>query len=1051
MEIGLLYKTGDIGVFNGVEIEYIGRKDFQVKLRGLRIELGEIDIKLKLIDGINSCVTLIKPINGIDSICSYVVGKNINSKQIKNILSESLPYYMVPSHIIFLDTMPLTANGKVDKSKLPDINLITNKIINEPVTPTQIVLSDIWKQLLNLTNIDINSSFFELGGDSLCSIRLVTCINSEFGIKLSMKDVFKYNTIYSLATYIDSLPKNYKEENINIAPSSNYYPISASQRMIYYSYNIAGNNSIIYNTPGGIIFDKHLNYKKLENCINILIKKHEILRTRFLTINSNVVQEIIPELHFNLSKFSAKYEDIDLIFKKFISSFDLSKAPLFKAQYIEFTNGKSMLLLDFHHIICDGKSISLFMEDLCNLYNSDDITSDYISNSNILSYKDYAVWENENLKNGKFNDAKQYWLNKFNDEIPTLDMPLSYERPSIMSYTGAKYSKTLDKNLSHKIYEIALKLKTTPYMLFLSAYYILLYKYTHQEDIVIGTPTESRVNSNLSSILGMFVNTLALRNKINSSLSFEDFVNNITKNCLEDFDHQMYPFSELTSNLNSLRNSSRNPLFNTMFVYQNSGYTKVFLDGINTSYYTPDTNISKFDISLEITPNDNNFDLSFEYSTELFSKTYISRLCNHFLKILNTITNNIDVKISDIHMLSDGETDTLLNKFNNTYYEYDKNETIIDIFDNIVSKNKYKNAIIFEDTYITYSKLNTISNQIANLLLSEGIKKGDIVGILLDRSYKIPICMIGILKAGASYLVIDPELPSERIEYMLRLTNCKIVLSSKTSPNINGAKSIYLDDMDLLNTYSIINPYVSINNNDTLSCVFTSGSTGRPKGILIKQLSMINLVNCYKKYMHIDSYDNFLSSCSVSFDMFAVEMFMPLLTGKTIILANYEEHKIPISMSNLILKHKVDFMLMTPSKFKLLLLSEDTRKCLSCIKSIQLGGEKLTSSLYNQIRKYSNAIIANEYGPSETTACCSCKEVTNENDINIGKPLCNIKIYICDKDMNLCPIGIPGEICISGDGVSYGYVNNNESNKKSFISNPFDNRHIIQNRRYWQI
>lgn len=971
---------------------------------------------------------MIKTSNGLDFLCSYVVTSSVSISAIKQELSKNLPYYMIPSHILLIDKMPINLNGKIDKKSLPPIILDTVSDIVNPTTNTEKTLVNICKTLLELDDISVTSSLFEMGADSLVAIRLSVEVFHDFHIQIGMKDIFANSTIRELASYIDGQNASLDTGKIAKAEKMEYYPVSSAEKRIYLASNLE--ESTVYNIAGGIIFDTLPDLNKLNMAFNELIKRHEILRTYFELVDGQIVQKIEKRIDFSLPYEKSNSDNIDQIFGQFNTCFAFNNAPLFKAKLVNMNDKKFALLLNMHHIIADGSSLNILLKELSFIYNGKKL--DPLP----IQYKDFSVWEQNQMDQKIYKQSEEFWLSQFSEEIPVLNMPTTYSRPSSQSFEGTHIRKDLGASLQKDLKKLAKQLRVTPFMLFLSCYYILLYKYSMQNEIIVGTPTVGRQLPELSNLIGMFVNTVALKTTLNPKATFIDYVQEVKQHCLSCFEHDSYPFDTLVKQLDLKRDPSRSPLFDTMFIYQNEETNSLSFDNINSSIYTPSGNTSKYDFSLEILPQKENCTLNLEYCTDLFSATYMEDFLLHYENILKQIINDPTKIISQIDMLSLKEKEKIQNTFNNNLLSYDKEKTIVDMFEDQVRKSPNSVAIKYESSKITYSDLNNLANQLAHMLLEKGLKKNDVVGVLLPRSFNIPMAMLGILKAGGAYLLIDSSLPQERIDYMLKKADVNFVITDSLQAKTN-VNHIILLEKQTLNSYSKDNLSLSFDNNTNLAVVFTSGSTGKPKGVLLRRLGMINLVNAYKKDLNIESFNTFLSICSIAFDMFAVEVFLPLLTGKLLVMANEEEQKIPASLSDLIVRNKADFILITPSKIKLLLLDNETAKCLSVLKSIQLGGEALTSSLYKELRALTNASICNEYGPTETTACCCFKEITSKDTISIGKPLANIQMYICDNNLSLCPAGVPGEICIAGLGVSYGYINDEEKTNKVFVRNPF--------------
>jgi len=1036
----LMYKTGDAGMYTEEgNIICLGRLDNQVKIRGLRIELDEIESELNKLPDINSCVVVKKIIShSHEVLCAYFTANTeVNITNLRKALEKSLPKYMVPTYFMQLDLLPYTPNGKIDRNKLPVPHHTSNSSEVLPArNNTDAKLIELFKTVLNINTISINDNFFELGGDSLSAINLSIQIQDELNVQIYARDILENPTIQELSDIITkmstiSIPK------IEPIKKASFYNISSAQKRMYFASKIAGSNSILYNTSGGLILDGVIDEKRLENCFNVLINRHESFRTYFEIQNENVVQKILDSCHFKLEIVeNAIFEDIDDLFKDFVKPFDLSIAPLFRAKLIYFSNGKSAIFIDMHHIISDGTSLNIFANELCKLYNGESLPE--IS----ITYKDFANFENERILNDDFKEAENYWINQFKTEIPILNMPTIHPRPAVQNFEGKKLYSLIDSNTTSKLETLSKQIEATPYMILLACYYILLYKYTSQDDIVVGSPIVNRSLAKNYSLIGMFVNSLALRTKIDKNLSFKEFVLIIKDYLLEAYKYQDYPFDELVDKLNIKRDTSRQPLFDTMFVYQNNGLAKINFNNIKTTYYIPDTNIAKYDLSLEAIPTDDKIQLSFEYATSLFDEEYIKKLSEHYLKILNIILDNTNIKLSNINMITSKEQDKILYEFNNNTPEYINNPKLTDLFETQVEKNANNTAIIFENRKLTYKDLNEKSNSLANCLINNGVNNKDVVCICLNRSLELIIAIFAVIKSGASYVLINHELPKERIKYIVNDSQSNYCIVNSLSNNlINISNSINIDNFDY-SKYS--NKNVTLENySDNLCIIYTSGSTGNPKGVMLHKHGFVNLVLAFDKKLELSKYSTILGLANITFDMFASDLFGATLLGNTFVLANEEQLNSPIEISNLITQNNVEFLVTTPSRIELLLL-EECNNPLKNVKAFILGGEKFPSNLYNKLRSVTDAQIYNGYGPTEITACCTLKHLTSDENITIGTPISNVQAYICDNNSNLVPIGLTGEICIAGAGVTNGYINNKEQTSKSFIKNPFGTGYLYK-------
>lgn len=1042
----LIYNTNDLAYYNEQgEIIHLGRNDFQIKLNGYRIELTEIENTISSFDGIEKSAVVCD--ENTKKLCAFYISKqDINIKNLKSFLLKKLPTYMMPYKFIKVTSFPFTPNGKLDRKalKIPNEINITNTEFVKPSSITDNKLYSLVKDIIKIDSFSMSNDIFSLGMDSINILNLSIKIEDTFNKRISPQQIISCSTLLDLSKLIDS----YSLDNRTLMPyiPTNYnlnYPTSSAQKRIYYSSQLAGKDSIVYNLPGGIILDKIPDIDKLEKCFNRLIDRHESLRTYFELENGEVVQKIVEKIKFKLDVDSANYEDINSCFKNFAKPFNLNTAPLFRAKLIKFENDKCLLLFDMHHIISDGTSLQILIKDLCALYNNDNLEK--IN----LTYKDFAVWENENINTELFENSKNYWISQFNDDIPVLDIPTNYPRPSKKSFEGAKIYKTLEKDLTNNIYEMCKKLNVTPYMLLLSAYYILLSKYSRQDDIVIGSPIIGRNNSQLSNIIGMFVNNLSLRAHIDENLSFSTFLKNIKNICLKAFEHQSYPFDRLVNDLNLKRDLGRNPLFDTMFIYQNDGYFPVSLDNIKSEYYMPDANISKFDLSLEVIPDDNTFKLNFEYCTKLFNESFIDNLSDHYINILKEIISNIDILISDITMLSNIEKNRILYTFNNTIVDYPSNISIVNLFEEQVKNTPNNIAIVFENEKLTYEELNHKANQLAHTILNQGVNTGDVIALLLDKSLEMIISILAVLKCNCAFLPIDINYPQERIDYMLKDSHSSLLISTGLfASNIDYAIKIMNVDLKESTMFNDIDKIENCGLNyssDNLAYImYTSGSTGTPKGVMIKQKSIIRLIK-NQNFIKFDKQEHILQSGSIVFDASTFEIWSALLNGFELYIIKKEDLLNPDVFQDYLIKNNITVLWLTAPLFNQLV--EEIPHMFKNVKYLLTGGDALSPKHVNMARVANpNLQIINGYGPTENTTFSVCFNIdkTYENNIPIGYPISNSTCYVCSNNGNLLPVGVPGELYVGGDGLAIGYLNNTSLTNEKFIDFPYTKNKVYK-------
>ena len=678
-----MYLTGDLGYMDENGIVYcLGRKDFQVKINGFRIELEEIDKVFMHFKQVQNAVSIILEENHKKHIVTYyTLSEEISEKDLYILLKEKLPHYMMPSRIVKLDSFPLTLNGKVDKKALPKVNLLDSSYaFIKPKTPMEIELASIWKEMFHTNKISTNFNFFAIGGDSLLAIKLSAKILDVFHVEVSVKDIFKTPVFSDLLNLIIKA-KEQTKCNLLVAEKQEFYPLSSAQKRIYYTNELIGGDHIVYNIPGGLLVNTVLEEEKVKNALHSLFKKHSSFRTSFVFVEGKPCQKIEDSIDFELTVKHNSYENLKKIVDAFPTSFDLSKAPLFHCTMYILDEEKTLLLMDAHHIILDGTSLSIMMKDFCDFYNG---TSTLTNKT--FSYKDFAVSENHLISPNKASAIENYWLSKFeNQSIPVLNLPYDYTRPPVKTYHGSKISKKIDRAEFDNYVNFAKSLGLSPYMFFLGCFFLVLYKYTSSEEhLIIGTPTAGRDLAEVQDLIGMFVNNVVLSYQMDKTDTLLAFLEKIKTTTIDALSYQPYPFDQLVKKLNVPKDNSRNPLFDVMFIYQNMESSKLSLDNHKVKVIEAKTNIAKFDLSLEIVPSSSTIYL--EYATDLFKKDTIKQFMQNYLETLSIVCQNVEQKIEDVSILSKEEENYLLHDFNDTKFAYPENETISTLFEKQVKK-----------------------------------------------------------------------------------------------------------------------------------------------------------------------------------------------------------------------------------------------------------------------------------------------------------------------------------------------------------------------------
>ncbi|MCK4259525.1 MAG: amino acid adenylation domain-containing protein, partial [Halanaerobiales bacterium] len=1053
-----MYKTGDMArLLTDGNIEFLGRIDHQVKIRGYRIELGEIESQLLNYNPIKEAIVVDQEDkNGSKYLCAYVVSEkevkvgDFTPKELREFLLISLPEYMIPSYFVQLDQMPLTANGKIDRKALPELEgkIVVGTEYEAPRNATEEKLVDIWGEVLGavlgIKKVGINDNFFELGGHSLKATILVAKMHKALNVEVPLNEIFKRPTIKGISEYIKNATKT-AYIAIEKVESAGYYEVSSAQKRMYMlqQFDLSSTN---YNMPGVLEVEGILNIERVEKAFYELIRRHESIRTSFETIEDKVIQKVNSYTHVE-AKFKVDYlnktdKAIEEVLNEFVTSFDLTKAPLFRVGVMKLQEDKHILLFDMHHIISDGISMGIFINEFAKFYEGKELDKLRIQ------YKDFAKWQNNLLRSDIMKKQEEYWISRFSNpiqndgQVPVLNMPTDYPRPTIQRFAGDSISFKLDKNLTQDLKRIAKETGSTMYMVLLSGVNILLSKYSGQEDIIVGSPIAGRPHADLAKIIGMFVNTLAMRNNPDGNKTYEEFLKEVKENSLKAYENQDYQFEELVEQLDLSRDMSRNPLFDVMFTMQNFNNGELKIENLEFKPFNYDQKISKFDLTIAAsegvsTDEAEEIILNFEYCTKLFKRETIERMKAHLTNIFKIVTVNTEVKLSEIDVLTKEERDMILYDINNTYTDYPRNKTLQDLFEEHVERTPNHIAVVFKEKNLTYKELNERSNSLANILRVNGVKEDTVIGIIAKKSLEVIVGVMAILKAGGAYLPIDLEYPENRINYMLEDSSVKILLTLgdlRKDIDFNGNTIDVLDET----LYSgKQNNLENINTPESLAYViYTSGSTGKPKGVMIEHRNVARLIKS-TNYVQFADGDKMLQTGTLAFDASIFEVWGALLNGLELHLASKDLILKTEAMEKYLVDNQISTVLFTTPLFNL--MAEEKVEMFKPLKYLFIGGDVISPKHVNKVKKVCNLNIVNLYGPTENTTVSTYFAVDQEDasNIPIGKPISNSTTYILDQYNNLSPIGVHGELHVGGDGLARGYVNNSELTAEKFIENPF--------------
>ncbi|MCF3627071.1 amino acid adenylation domain-containing protein [Planktothrix agardhii 1801] len=1058
-----LYKTGDLARYlpNG-SIECFGRIDNQVKIRGFRIELGEIEAILNQhLDVQTSCVIIREDLPGQKYLVAYIVSHYERIpmiSELRQFLAGNLPMYMVPQAFVFLESLPLTTNRKVDRRALPAPNLEGDRR-DQYVAPRNAIeemLVQIWTEVLKVGQVGIYDNFFEIGGHSLLATQLVSRIRSLFKIELPLRSLFAAATVAELAHLIEPL----QQQNLTLTvppilprTKDTELPLSFAQQRLWFLDQLQP-NSALYNIPMVLRLQGNLNQGALEQSLWSICDRHEVLRTNFVTINGQPTQviqttretiSVVDLQDLPIQEQAEKTQQLKQ--KQATQPFDLAKESLIRITLVVLSETEHLLLVCMHHIISDGWSIEVFIHELTTLYNA------YPQNqpANLaplpIQYADFAIWQRQWLQGDVLQTQLNYWQNQLADAPALLSLPTDHPRPAVQSFVGAYQEFSLSPALSQALTELSRKQGVTLFMTLLAAFDALLYRYTGSSDILVGTPIANRNRSEIEGLIGFFVNTLVLRTNLADNPSFSQLLTRVREVAMDAYAHQDLPFEMLVEALQPERDLSHTPIFQVAFVLQNTPKSEIEMTGLKVTDLPLENTTAKFDLTLAMVHTDNALNGVWEYNTDLFDSGTIERLAGHFVNLLAGIVANPQAQISQLPLLTEVEQQQLLIEWNNTQVDYPQIKCIHTLFEQQAERTPDAIAVVFENQQLTYTELNGRANQLAHYLQKLGVKADTLVGICVERSLEMMVGLLGILKAGGAYLPLDPEYPQERLSFMLEDSQVEVLLTQNKLVKLLAQNQEYIvcldGDWQNISQANENNLNITITPNNLAYVIYTSGSTGQPKGVYCNHLGVVNLYTDFQTKKPLSVGDRCSLWTSLNFDVSVYEVFSALLSGATLHITPEFIRSDAFKFINWLYSEQISSAYIPP--FMLNNFSDCLEKVVNHIslRRLLVGVEPINEKLLISIsQRIPGLQIINGYGPTETTICSTLYSIKTERISNgntpIGKPLHNTKIYLLDNQMQPVPIGVQGELHIGGAGLARGYLNRPQLNAEKFIPNPFD-------------
>ncbi|HEY9810874.1 MAG TPA: amino acid adenylation domain-containing protein [Halomicronema sp.] len=824
---------------------------------------------------------------------------------------------------------------------------------------------------------------------------------------------------------------------------SNSFPLSFAQQRLWFFEQLNPGN-FTYHIPAAVRLSGTLSVTALEQSLNELIKRHEVFRTAFSATDGQPTLVITENQNIKLSEIDLRSlpttehkSEIDrLIVAESQQPLDLSKAPLLRAKLLQINESNWLLLFSTHHIISDGWSMGIFIQELATIYKAFCTGQPYTLPDLPVQYADFAKWQREWLQGEVLETQLAYWEKQLGGNLPVLNLPIDRPRTAVQTFRGAVHKFTISKAITEKLNALSQREKATLFMTLLAAFKTLLYRYTEQEDILVGSPIANRNRREIEGLIGLFANTLVFRTDLSNNPTFKELIGRVREVALNAYNHQDLPFEKLVEILQPERDLSHNPLFQVLFSLRNVETPQIELPGLTLSSLEIERKTARFDLALDLEEGSEGINAALEYSLDLFDSSTAQRISGHFLTLLESITENPDKRISNLPILTKDERHQLFFDWNNTQSEFPRNKCLHQLFETQVANTPDAIAVVFENESLTYRELNDKANNLANYLQKIGINPESLVGIYVERSLEMVVGLLGILKAGGAYVPLDPAYPSERIALMLEDAQIPVLLTQKkllkTLPK-NSAYTVFLDaEWEAISSCNNRSTFIE-NPANLAYVIYTSGSTGKPKGVQITHTSVVNFLTSMRQQLAITERDIWLAVTSLSFDIAALEIFLPITTGSRLIIASKSVTSDGQKLLETLVNSGATVMQATPASWKMLLAAGWQK---SNQLKILCGGEALPQKLANQLLLRS-ASVWNLYGPTETTIWSTIYQLDGKELVSIGRPIANTEIYILDRYLMPVPVGVFGELHIGGSGLSKGYLNRPELTAEKFISNPF--------------
>lgn len=896
-------------------------------------------------------------------------------------------------------------------------------------------LALIWKRLLSVDTLTHDQNFFAMGGHSLLAIDMLSEIEEVFSVRLNMKDIVEAPSVKDLSQIILTYKNNIKLADQNLDFSNGIYPLTMNQKQVW-GLSVLYPDSITHNISTAIKINRKLDIGLLTQTINTIVKRHESLRTRFKVHNGIPHQEIVPEYEYHFEFIDIKQEQLKTVLQeemKYI--FNLEEAPLMRIRFYRLSEDEIVFFFLVHHIIWDGLSNTFFFHEFISLYTALEKNEEIPAYDIRLSYKEHAIREIDYLRSEDYFDQKKSWENLFRGKLPVLSIPTDFERPSKINNQSETVYFEIDTEVLEKLEAYVQTKYISLYNIFFAAYYVLLAKLSGENDFIVGTPVHGRNNRDVRKILGYFINTLPVRTTLDVNKSFKDNLGIFLESLKHAFYNQNVPLDVLLKNSSLENDPSRTPLFQTLFIYLDvtkelDVFKRESLEQIKLERYSVHTEVDFY-----LYKSRDKVEGVIEYRKDLYKPETMKKMGEEFVAILKQVLEDENQSLKQLGIDEIVTSKEFIEIDLNPYADFSELKPFHKTFEEMAATYPKKDAIRTSKCCLSYAEVNRQANLVASRLISSGVKPGDFVGVSTHRDEKLVVALLGVLKAGAGYVPLDPKFPDERLHYKMDRSAAKVLICEKNLINrfLDKMPKIIIEEV-LMNPSDEYFSSVDISLESSCYILFTSGSTGKPKGVEVSHGNVLNFLISMAKKPGLLKEDKFLSVTTFSFDISVLELFLPLITGASVYLANEDEVLDGDELARIIKNEKITCMQATPSTWRLLIAAG--WKGSSQLK-ILCGGESMPKDLAHKLLGLAKEVW-NMYGPTETTVWSTIKKLSIEDKkILIGSAIDNTCLYILDDKKERCPVGVEGHLFIGGLGVSKGYRQDPEQTHKKFILNPF--------------